>query len=226
MANIYNMHDGIADALINLDASSHLLRLCLTNAGGCYSEYHQVAPDNRSGGLRSLGGTKMCEKAWSRSWSRSSEPACAGLSEDGAIKTCPDDGFSSEGRPSDETIRSSLTDVRGEIERARRLVRSLEGSPEGAFTCALGALAALERRIVALEKESQETVRSPETSDHVVQKIAELRESLEDKSPQGTKSSSSKEEEYVLVAPIRGIDEDGRLILGDRKIVSASALKI
>lgn len=153
----------------------------------------------------------MCEKAWSRSWSS---------------KTCPDDGFSSEGRPSDETIRSSLTDVRGEIERARRLVRSLEGSPEGAFTCALGALAALERRIVALEKESQETVRSPETSDHVVQKIAELRESLEDKSPQGTKSSSSKEEEYVLVAPIRGIDEDGRLILGDRKIVSASALKI
>ena len=164
----------------------------------------------------------MSKKEWSRSWSRSSEPACAGLSEDGAIKTCPDDGFSSEGRPSDETIRSSLTDVREEIERARRLVRS----PENAFTCALGALSTLERRIVALEKESRKTVRSPEANDSAVQKITELRKSLEDKSPQGTKSSSSKEEEYVLVAPIRGIDEGGRLLLGDRKILSASALKI
>lgn len=168
----------------------------------------------------------MSKKAWSRSWSEHSEPARAGSECEGAIKTCPN-GFSSEGKPSDEKIVSSLTDVRGEIERARRLVRSLEGSPEGAFTCALGALAALERRIVALEKESQETVRSPETSDHVVQQIAALRKSLGDESPQGDKSSSSsKEEEHFLVAPIRGIDEDGRLLLGDRKILSASALKI
>lgn len=165
----------------------------------------------------------MCEEKWSRSWSRSSEPARADSeNEVSELILSSDKSDSSEGKPSDEKIVASLASAREEIKRAEKLVRS----PENALTCALGALAALERRIVALEKESQETVRSPETSDHVVQKIAELRESLEDKSPQGTKSSSSKEEEYVLVAPIRGIDEDGRLILGDRKIVSASALKI
>ena len=147
----------------------------------------------------------MCEKKeWSRSWSKSSEPARADSEgECTAIRTCPNKGGSSEEKPSDETIRTSLTDVREEVERARRLVRSLEGSPEGAFTCALGALAALERRIVALEKEPRKTVRSPEAE-----------------------NSSSKEEEYVLVASIKEVDEDGRLILGDRKILSARALKI
>lgn len=170
----------------------------------------------------------MCEKAWSRSWSEHSEPARAGSEKS---HSAPDTGAewcdnSSEGKPSDETIRSSLTDVREEIERARRLVRSLEGSPEGAFTCALGALAALERRIVALEKESEEVVRSPQADHSVAQKISELRESLGDESPRETESSSSKEEGYVLIAPIKGVDEGGRLLLGDRKILSASALKI
>ena len=74
--------------------------------------------------------------------------------------------------------------------------------------------------------DSQETARSPETSKTVVQQIAALRKSLEDKSPQEIKDSPSNEGEYILVAPIRGIDEDGRLILGDRRILSASALKI
>ena len=123
--------------------------------------------------------------------------------------------------PQDNQTRPNLN------EAGKELVRALESALiEQALSRAKAREDSLERRIAALEKKSQETVRSPETSDHVVQKIAELRESLEDKSPQGTKSSSSKEEEYVLVAPIRGIDEDGRLILGDRKIVSASALKI
>ena len=166
----------------------------------------------------------MCEKAWSRSWSKSSEPARAGSEKE---HSAPDTGAewsdSSEGKPSDETIRSSLTDVREEIERAERLVRS----PENALTCALGALSALERHLAAQEKEAQETAKSPEKDRSVERQIAALRKSLGDESPQGDKSSSSsKEEEHFLVAPIRGIDEDGRLILGDRKIVSASALKI
>ncbi len=170
----------------------------------------------------------MSEKEWSRSWAKHSEPVSAGPEEEhSAPNTGAEWSATSEGKPSDKTIRNALTDVRAEIERARRLVRSLEGSPENAFTCALGTLSALERRIVALEKEPQETVRSPEADHSVAQKISELRESLEDESPQGDKSSSSsKEEEHFLVAPIRGIDEDGRLILGDRRILSASALKI
>ena len=171
----------------------------------------------------------MSKKAWSRSWSEHSEPVSAGPEEE---HSAPDTGAewcdnSSEEKPSDEKIRNALTDVRAEIERARRLVRSLEGSPENAFTCALGTLSALERRIVALEKESRETAKSPEADRSVERQIAALRESLGDESPQETKgSSSSKEEEHFLVAPIRGVSEDGRLLLGDRKIVSASALKI
>ena len=165
----------------------------------------------------------MCEKAWSRSWSRSdynSEPARAGSeNEVSELILSSDKDASSDGKPSDETIRTSLALVREEIERAMRL-------PENAFTCALGALSALEQRIVALEKESREVARPPQADQSVAQKISELRESLEDSCPQVTKSSSSFEEEYVLVAPIKGIDESGRLILGDQKIMSARALKI
>ena len=165
----------------------------------------------------------MFKKKWSRS--DIPESVSAGPEEEhSAPNTGTEWSDTSKGKPSDETIRNSLTDVREEIERARRLVRS----PENAFTCALGALSTLERRIVALEKESRKTVRSPEANDSAVQKITELRKSLEDSCcPQGDKSSSSsKEEEHFLVAPIRGIDEGGRLLLGDRKILSASALKI
>ncbi len=169
----------------------------------------------------------MSEKEWSRSWAKHSEPVSAGPEEEhSAPNTGAEWSDTSKGKPSDKTIRNALTDVRAEIERARRLVRSLEGSPENAFTCALGTLSALERRIVALEKEPQETVRSPEADHSVAQKISELRESLEDESPREAESSSSKEEEYILVASVRGIDEDGRLLLGDRKILSAKALKI
>ena len=144
----------------------------------------------------------MSEKEWSKEWSRSDyncEPDRSGSESEGAIKTCPN-GFSSEGKPSDEKI----------------------------VTLALANVAALERRCAALEKESRETAKSPEADHSVAQKISELRESFEDSCcPQGDKSSSSsKEEEHFLVAPIRGIDEDGCLILGDRKILSASALKI
>ena len=165
----------------------------------------------------------MCEKEWSK-WSRSysSESARADSEECTAIKTCPNDGFSSEGKPSDEKIVSSLAGAREELGRLRKTF----GSCENIVTLALANVAALERRCAALEKESREVARPPQADHSVERQIAALRESLGDQSPQEAKSSSSKEEEHFLVAPIRGVDEDGRLLLGDRKILSASALKI
>ena len=163
----------------------------------------------------------MSKKEWSRSYS--SESARADSEECTAIKTCPNAGFSSEGKPSDEKIVSSLAGAREELGRLRKTF----GSCENIVTLALANVAALERRCAALEKESREAARSPEADHSVAQKISELRESLGDESPQETKgSSSSKEEEYFLVTPIKGVREDGRLLLGDRKILSASALKI
>ena len=164
----------------------------------------------------------MCEKEWSK-WSRSysSESARADSEECTAIKTCPNDGFSSEGKPSDEKIVSSLAGAREELGRLRKTF----GSCENIVTLALANVAALERRCAALEKESRETAKSPEKDRSVERQIAALRKSLGDESPQG-KNSSSKEEEHFLITPIKGVTEDGHLILGDRKIMSAKALKI
>ena len=165
----------------------------------------------------------MCEKAWSK-WHRSdfSESACADPEKE---HSAPDTGAewcdSSEGKPSDEKIVASLAQAREELGRLRKTLEPCDNI----VSLTLANVAALERRIAALEKKSQETVRSPETS-KVVQQIAALRKQLEDKSPQVVKSSSSKEEELILVRPVKGVDENGRLILGDPKIMSASALKI
>ena len=165
----------------------------------------------------------MSEKEWSRAWAQSSEPAKAGPGdEDMAFQTCRPDGFSSEGKPSDGKIVASLAGAREELGRLRKTF----GSCENIVTLALANVAALERRCAALEKEAQETAKSPEKDRSVERRIAALRESLGDQSPRETESSSSKEEEYILVTPIKGVDEDGRLLLGDRKILSASALKI
>ena len=166
----------------------------------------------------------MCKKEWSRS-SASFEPELARADSEGecrSIKTCPNDGFSSEGKPSDEKIVASLAQAREELGRLRKTLEPCDNI----VSLALANVAALERRCAALEKESREAARSPEKDYSVAQKISELRESLEDSCPQGDKSSSPKEEEHFLVAPIRGVSEDGRLLLGDRKVVSASALKI
>mgnify|MGYP000977049862 CR=1 FL=1 len=166
----------------------------------------------------------MCEKAWSK-WHRSdfSESACADPEKE---HSAPDTGAewcdSSEGKPSDEKIVASLAQAREELGRLRKTLEPCDNI----VSLALANVAALERRCAALEKESREAARSPEKDYSVAQKISELRESLEDSCPQGDKSSSPKGEEHFLVAPIRGIDEDGRLILGDRRILSASALKI
>ena len=131
-------------------------------------------------------------------------------------------GEVSEGKPSDVKVRYFLTQLREELGRIRKAL----GPSDNCVTLALGSVCNLERYIAAQEKKSQEAARPPEASETVVQQIAALRKSLEDKSPQEIKDSSSKEEEYILVAPIKGVCEDGRLILGDRKILSAKALKI
>ena len=122
--------------------------------------------------------------------------------------------------PQDNQTRSSLN------EAGRELVRALESALiEQALSRVKAREDSLERRIAALEKKSQETARSPEASKKVVQQIAALRKSLEDKSPQEVKGSSSKEEELILVRPVKGVDENGRLILGDPKLLRADALK-
>ncbi len=152
----------------------------------------------------------MCEKEWSRS---SDYPELVRAGSEDSV---------SEGKPSDAKTNYFLSQLREELGEIRKAL----GSSDNKVSLALASMCNLERHIAAQEKKSQETVRSPEASKTVVQQIAALRESLEGKSPQATKSSSSKEEEYILVTPIKGVDEDGRLLLGDRKILSAKALKI
>ena len=168
----------------------------------------------------------MCEKAWSK-WHRSdfSESARADSGNEGmAFQTCPDDGFTSEGKPSDVKTNYFLAQLREELNEIRKRI---DFSDDG-LSLALASVCNLERHLAAQERwSSQETAKSPAKDRSVERQIAALRESLGDESPQETKgSSSSKEEEYFLVTPIKGVSEDGRLLLGDRKILSAEALKI
>lgn len=168
----------------------------------------------------------MSEKEWSK-WSRSDISGSVRADSE-KEHSAPDTGAewcdSSEGKPSDVKTNYFLTQLREELSEIRRRV---DFSDDG-VSLALASVCNLERHLAAQERRSsQETAKSPEKDKSVEWQIAALRESLEDQSPQGTKSSSSsKGEEHFLVAPIRGIDEDGRLLLGDRKILSASALKI
>ena len=167
----------------------------------------------------------MSKKAWSRFWSKSSESVCTdSVKHHSAPETGVELCDTSERKPTDVKVNYYLAQLREELSEIRKRI---DFSDDG-VALALASVCNLERHIAAQEKKSQETVRSPEKDHSVAQKISELRESLEDSCcPQGTEnSSSSKEEEYVLVAPIKGVDEDGRLLLGDRKILSASALKI
>ena len=165
----------------------------------------------------------MCEEKWSRSWSRSSEPARADSENE---HSAPDTGAewcgSSDGKPSDVKTNYYLTQLREELGETRKRI---DFSDDG-ISLALASICNLERHLAAQERWSQETAESPEKDRSVERQIAALRESLEDQSPQAIRSSSSKEEEHFLVAPIKGVSEDGRLLLGDRKILSAKALKI
>ena len=165
----------------------------------------------------------MSEKEWSRSYGFT-ESACADAEKE---HSAPDTGAewcdSSDGKPSDVKTNYFLAQLREELSEIRKRI---DFSDDG-ISLALASVCNLERHLAAQERWSQETAKSPEKDQSVAQKISELRESLEDESPQGAKSSSSsKEEENFLVAPIKGVNEGGRLILGDPKIMSASALKI
>ena len=106
----------------------------------------------------------------------------------------------------DEAVPSLDEALSGLDEAGEELVRALESALiEKARSRVETREDSLERRIAALEKKVQEAVRPPAPADV---------------------SPSKEGGEYVLVAPIRGIDEGGRLILGDQKILSAKALKI
>ena len=160
-----------------------------------------------------------------KKWSRSDIPESVSADSE-KEHPAPDMGAewntTSEGKPSDVKTNYFLAQLREELGEIRKRI---DFSDDG-VSLALASVCNFERHLAAQERWSRETAMSPEADQSVAQKISELRESLEDSCPQGGKSSSPKGEEHFLVAPIKGVSEDGRLILGDRKILSASALKI
>ncbi len=159
-----------------------------------------------------------------KKWSRSDIPESVSADSE-KEHPAPDMGAewntTSEGKPSDVKVNYFFSQLREELGRIRKTL----GSSDNAVSLAFASICNLERHIAAQEKKSQETVMSPEKDHSVAQKISELRESLGDESPRETENSSSKEEELILVRPVKGVDEEDRLILGDPKILSARALK-
>ena len=103
-------------------------------------------------------------------------------------------------------IGYELQGARSEIERALESARSVAGvCPEDSLERALGHIENAERHLFALQSESR---------------------GGGDSHCSETTNSSLEEEELVLVTPVQGVQGGGRLILGDSKILSASALKI
>ena len=103
-------------------------------------------------------------------------------------------------------IGYELQGARNQIERALESARSVAGvCPEDSLERALGHIENAERHLFALQSESRSS-----GNDHCSE----------------TTDFSSKEEKLLLVTPVQGVQGDGRLILGDSKILSASALKI
>ena len=159
-----------------------------------------------------------------KKWSRSDIPESVSADSE-KEHPAPDTGAgwntTSEGKPSDVKVNYFFSQLREELGRIRKTL----GSSDNAVSLAFASICNLERHIAAQEKKSQETVMSPEKDHSVAQKISELRESLGDESPRETENSSSKEEELILVRPVKGVDKEGRLILGDPKLLRADALK-
>ena len=103
-------------------------------------------------------------------------------------------------------IGYELQGARSQVERALESARSVVGTcPEDSLERALGHIENAERHLFALQSESQSS-----GDNHCSETI----------------SSSLKEEELILATPVQGVQGDGRLILGDQRILSASALKI
>lgn len=102
-------------------------------------------------------------------------------------------------------IGYELQGARSEIERALESARSVAGVyPESSLEGALGHIENAERHLFALQSESR-----GEGDSHCFE----------------TTDFSSKEEELILVTPVQGVQGDGRLILGDPKLLRADTLK-
>ena len=102
-------------------------------------------------------------------------------------------------------IGYELQGARSEIERALESARSVAGvCPEDSLERALGHIEAAERHLLALQSESRGEGDSRRSE---------------------TTEVSSKEEELLLVTPVQGVQRDGRLILGDPKLLRADTLK-
>lgn len=102
-------------------------------------------------------------------------------------------------------IGYELQGARSQIERALESARSVAGVyPESSLEGALEHIENAERHLFALQSESQSS-----GDDHCSETI----------------SSSLKEEELILATPVQGVQGDGRLILGDPKLLRADTLK-
>lgn len=102
-------------------------------------------------------------------------------------------------------IGYELQGARSQIKRALESVRSVaDACPEGSLERALEHIGAAERHLFALQSESQ---------------------SSGDNHCSETSDSSLEEEELILATPVQGVQGDGRLILGDPKLLRANALK-
>ena len=102
-------------------------------------------------------------------------------------------------------IGYELQGARSQIERALESTRSVAGAcPEDSLERALEHIENAERHLIALQSASRSS-----GDNHCSETI----------------SSSLKEEELILATPVQGVQGDGRLILGDPKLLRADTLK-
>ena len=103
-------------------------------------------------------------------------------------------------------IGYELEGARSQLERVLESARSVVGTcPEDSLERVLEHIENAERHLIALQSESQSS-----GNDHC---------------SETTDDSSLKEEELILVSPVQGVQGDGRLILGDPKLLRADTLK-
>lgn len=102
-------------------------------------------------------------------------------------------------------IGYELQGARNQIERALESARSVVGScPEDSLERVLEHIKNAERHLFALQSESRSG------GDNYCSDMTD---------------SSLKEEELLFVTPVQGVQMDGRLILGDPKLLRADTLK-
>ena len=102
-------------------------------------------------------------------------------------------------------IGYELQGARSQLEQALESARSVAGAClEDSLERALESIEKAEQHLFALQRETR---------------------SSGDNRCSEMNGSSSKEEELVLATPVQGVQVDGRLILGDPKLLRANALK-